>query len=88
VKQVPYVPDKSEPSALSRKPITGNVDVSDFSTPLEHSPQVFGRRPVSEVVDFQGHHTLDARRRSAVAHREYCVLRSLQPALFEHRNPL
>jgi len=68
---VPYVPDKSEPSAFSRKTITGNVDVSDFSTSLEHSPQVFGRRPVGEVVDFQGYHTLNPRRRSAVAHREY-----------------
>jgi len=70
---VPYVPDKSEPSTLSRKTITGNVDVSDFSTPLKHSPQVFGRRPVGEVVNFQGYHTLNPRRRSAVAHREYYI---------------
>lgn len=79
-KQVSYVPDKSEPSALSRKPIAGNVDVSDFSTPLEHSPQVFGRRPVSEVVDFQGYHTLNPRRRSAIAHRECTAFATTGPS--------
>lgn len=65
-----YIPDESESSAFPREPVTRNVNVSNLATSLEHSSQVFRRRPIREVVDFQRHHAFDPRRRPAVAHRE------------------
>lgn len=61
-------PDKSESPALPGKPIPRDVDVPDFAAALEHAPQILRRRPVRQVVHFQGHHSLDAGRRPPVTH--------------------
>lgn len=54
VLRVPLIvePDKGEPTALFRVPVSWDVDVPDSAVFLKNPPQRFRRRAVCQIVDF------------------------------------
>ena len=63
-----HSPHERKSTALSRKSVAGDVNISHLPAPLEHAPQVFRRGAVREVVYFQGDHAVDAGWRPTVTH--------------------
>jgi len=61
-------PDKRKAAAFTREAIPGNINVANLAASLEHAPQIFRRRPIREIVDFQGNHPVDAGRWPTVTH--------------------
>lgn len=62
------LPDESKSSAFSGVSISGYVDITNFTTSFEHTPQIFRRCAVRKIVHFQRHHAVDTRRRPSVTH--------------------
>lgn len=59
---------EGEPAALFGVAVPGDVDVPHAAVLLEHPSQGLGRRPVCQVVHFEGSHTVDVWRRPTVTH--------------------
>lgn len=77
-----HLPDESESSAFSCVTISGYVNITNFTTSLEYTTQIFGSRAVREVVHFQRHHAVYARRRSSVTHFDVISIQPQQCTTF------
>jgi len=65
------LPDESEATAFAREAVARYINIADLATSLEYASEIFRCCPVREIIDFQGNHPIDTRRRSAVTHLRF-----------------
>jgi len=70
------VPHEGESSAIARKSVSRNVNISNLAILLEDPTQIVWGGPVCKVIHLQGGHALDFGRATAVTHlfERFCTL--------------